>query len=49
MELTQYLTLSHFPQKFHINLSKSRIYLCNIPTVMTETDSNSVNQALLGL
>jgi hypothetical protein len=36
-ELTHVLTLSRLPQTFLTNLSKLRIYLCKILTVITET------------
>ena len=35
--VTQYLTLSPVPQPFLTNPSKLRIYLCKVPTVITET------------
>jgi hypothetical protein len=36
-KLIQCLTLRQFPQTFLTNPSKLRIYLCKIPTVITET------------
>jgi hypothetical protein len=35
--MTRYLTMSQLPQTFLTNPSKPRIYLCKIPTVITET------------
>ena len=34
---TGYAIVSQFPQTFLTNPSKLRIYLCEIPTVITET------------
>jgi hypothetical protein len=36
-KLSHCLTLSQYPQTFLTNPSKLRIYLCKIPTVITET------------
>ena len=35
--VSQCLTLSQFPQTFLTNPSKLRIYMCKMPTVITET------------
>ena len=41
--------LSQFPQTFLTNPSRLRIYRCKIPTVITETLIDSVNQTLYSL
>jgi hypothetical protein len=38
-DLTRCITLSQFPQTFLTNPSKLRIYLCKIPTVITNFDN----------
>jgi hypothetical protein len=41
------ISMVKFPQRFLTHVSKLIIYLCKIPTVITETFSDSVNKPLV--